>query len=67
MNPYLTPQEEMEILAKEMFAMQMIDRWQRQDYEDYDRLKARYNKLQNEVGGLPPTLNATLQVVKEIK
>jgi hypothetical protein len=59
----MTPEEEMKIIASEMYSMQMIDRWTRQDHEVYDSLKARYNKLANENGGLHPIFNAILQNV----
>ena len=41
--------------------MQMIDRWQRSDYDEYERLHARYNKLARENSGLHPVFNALLQ------
>jgi len=59
----LTPEEEMKILSRKMYSMQMIDRWQRSDYDEYDRLQARYEKLANENGGLHPIFNAILQNV----
>jgi TusA-related sulfurtransferase len=61
----MTPKEEMEILANEMYAMQMIDRWSRQDHETYTALKTRYRKLQNENDGLHPVFNALLQKTGE--
>lgn len=59
----LTPEEEMKILSRKMYSMQMIDRWQRSDYDEYDRLQARYEKLARENGGLHPIFNAILQNV----